>query len=590
MNNPPAAPPKKAFTVGFWRTLFQLLRPYRTATIGAGVALVVAAGAVLTIGAILRAVIDRGLAARDPSIFDHSLVVMLCVVLVLAMATYGRFSLVTWLGERVVADLRNKMHAHLLSLDMGYFETARSGDILARLTNDLSVIQTVVGSSLSMAARNLLLLIGGVVMLAITSLKLTGLVLLVVPFVVAPIVFFGKRVRSLSRASQEKVSDLSAAAEETIYGIHGVQAYTQEAPTQARFGQLVEESVAVAIKRIRARAALTALVICLAFAAICFVLWTGGHDVLQGRISAGDLTSFIFYSVLIASSTGAISEVMGDLQRAAGALDQVMDLLAVQSKISAPTLPLPLPEPAQGMVSFRDVTFHYPSRPETAALQSFSLDIKSGEKIALVGPSGAGKTTVLQLLQRFYDPQSGMILFDGVNIKNCTPQNLREHIGLVPQDPTILSANAWDNIGFGRRHASREDIVAAADAAHARDFIEALPQGFDTYLGEKGVRLSGGQKQRIAIARAILRNPALLLLDEATSALDAESEKLVQDALARLMQGRTTIMIAHRLATVVNADRIAVIEGGKLVALDSHQNLLTSNPLYARLAELQFAA
>jgi ATP-binding cassette subfamily B protein len=431
-------------------------------------------------------------------------------------------------------------------------------------------------------------MVGATVMLFITSPKLTGLVFLVVPFVVAPIIIYGRKVRVLSRLSQDKIAEVSADANESLYGIRTVQAFAHEAEERKRFGARVEEAFDAATERVRARAFLTALVILLVFGAISIVLWIGGADVLAGSISAGQLSAFVFYAIVVAGSLGAITEVVGDLQRAAGAMERIIELLNTQPIITAPALPKHLPKPLSGRLRFEDVTFHYPSRAEQKALDGFNLAIEPGETIAIVGPSGAGKTTVMQLLMRFYDPDQGRITIDGIDIRDVVPEALRGAMGLVPQDPVIFSSSAAENIRYGQPGADMAAIRQAADAAHATEFLDRLPQGFDTHLGERGVRLSGGQRQRIAIARAVLRNPTLLLLDEATSALDAESEQLVQAALDKLMVGRTTLVIAHRLATVLKADRIVVIDKGRIDAVGSHAELIRQGGLYARLAELQF--
>jgi ATP-binding cassette subfamily B protein len=576
--------------VGVLRQLVPYLWPYRRTMAWAGLALIAAALTVLGIGQGLKAVIDKGFAAANAATLDHSLLALLVAIILLAGSTYARFSLVSWLGERVVADLRQKLYDHILKLSPAFFETQRSGDILARISSDTAVLQVLVGSSLSVALRNVLILVGGLVMMLLTSAKLTGLMALVIPVVVLPIIVLGRRVRKLSRDSQDRLADVNAYAEETVYGIRTVQAFAHEATDRCRFNAEVEASLAVSMARVKARALLIVLVIVLVFSAIGGILWVGGHDVLRGTLSAGQLSAFVFYAVLVAGAVGAITEVGSDLNRAAGAAERIFDLLNVTPLITPPAHPLPLPQPNQGAVAFQDVTFHYPSRPDQAALSGISFDVKPGERIAVVGPSGAGKTTLFQLLLRFYDPHSGIIRFDGVDIRLTNPEELRRAIGLVPQEPVIFSADAWHNIAYGRPEASREEIIAAAQAAHADEFLTTLPQGYDTFLGEKGVRLSGGQRQRIAIARAILRNPALLLLDEATSALDAESERLVQDAFARLMQGRTSMVIAHRLATVINADRILVMDQGRIVASGTHDSLSREDGLYARLAKLQFAS
>jgi len=460
--------------------------------------------------------------------------------------------------------------------------------VLSRLTTDTTLLQTVIGSSVSLALRNALILAGGLVMMVVTSVKLAGLVLVVVPVVVVPILFFGRRVRALSRRSQDRVADVGAYAEEMINAIRTVQAFTHEPIDRARFAGRVGQSFDTAVARIRVRAWLTAVVILLAFGAIALVLWVGGYDAIAGRMTGGELSAFVFYAVLTAFAVGTLSEVYGDLQRAAGAAERLLELLATEAEIAAPAQPLAFPVPPRGHVELDGVTFFYPSRPERAALADFSLAVAPGETVALVGPSGAGKTTVFQLLLRFYDPTRGSVRVDGVDIAAADPAELRRRIGFVAQDPVIFGASAADNIRYGRPEASDGEVRAAAEAAAAAEFLDLLPEGFDTFLGEKGVRLSGGQRQRLAIARAVLRNPPILLLDEATSALDAESERAVQQALERLAASRTTLVIAHRLATVLRAQRIIVMAEGRIVAQGRHHDLIREDGLYARLAALQF--
>ncbi len=564
------------------------LRPYRGRVVVASVALVVAAAMVLSVGQGLRLLVDRGFAGGNPHVLDQMLVVLLALVVVMAIATGTRFYLVSWIGERVSADIRQAVFSHVLSLSPGFFELARTGEIISRLTADTTLLETVVGSSASLALRNLLLFVGGTVMLAVTSPALTTLVMVGVPVVVVPIIFFGRRVRRWSRASQDRIADVGAFGEETLHGIRTVQAFCHEDIDRSRFKERVEAAFGTATRRIRQRALLTAFVILLVFTAVGVILWVGGREVIAGRLSAGDLSAFVFYSVLVAGSVCAISEVAGDVQRAAGAAERLLELLATRPDISAPSPAQALPHPVRGVIEFEQVRFHYPTRPETPALDRFTLHVRSGERLALVGPSGAGKTTVFQLLLRFYDPQDGCVCLDGVDVRTVRPEDLRSRIGLVPQDPVIFATDAWENIRYGRPGASDAEVRAAAEAAYAANFLDRLPQGFGSQLGERGVRLSGGQRQRIALARAILRDPAVLLLDEATSALDAESERMVQQALERLMVGRTTIIIAHRLATVLKADRIAVMLDGQIVSSGRHDDLIAEGGLYARLAALQF--
>ncbi len=578
----------KSRNIGELRRILRFLSPYKLAIAGAGVALVVAAGTVLGLGVGLRMLVDKGFAAGDGALLDQALGVMFAVIALLAAASYGRYYLVTWVGERVVADIREAVYAHVIRLSPAFFEVTRTGEILSRLTTDTTVLQVVLGATASMALRNLLTLIGGTTLLVVTSPKLTGLVFLVVPLVILPIGVYGRRVRRLSRLSQDRIADVGAQIDETVNAVRTVQAFGHEALESRRFSERVNAAFAAAVQRIRARAMLTAIVIVTVFGAVGTVLWIGGHDVIDGRITPGELSAFVFYAVLVAGSVGALSEVVGELQRAAGAAERLMGLLSTRSAIAAPETPAPLPEPPQGRVDFENVVFQYPTRPERSALRGFSLHVAPGETVALVGPSGAGKTTVFQLLLRFYDPAEGVVRIDGVALPAADPAAVRARLAIVPQEPVVFAASAWENIRYGRPDATDAEVRAAADVAAATEFLDALPDGFATFLGERGVRLSGGQRQRIAIARAILRNAPILLLDEATSALDAESERAVQRALERLMVGRTTLVIAHRLATVLKADRIVVMDEGRIVAEGTHQALIAEDGLYARLAALQF--
>ena len=572
------------------KQLFTFLRPYRSAVLGAVVALLIAAGAVLGFGVILQRVVDHGLSSGSGAALNQALLLFLIVVTVMAASVAARVYLVTWIGERVVADIRKAVFAQVLKLEPAFFEVTRTGEVISRLTTDTSLLQVVVGSTLAIAVRNALLITGGLVMLTITSGKLALLVLLGVPVAVIPLWLLGHRVRSLSRSSQDRIADIGALIDEVLYGIHTVQAFCHERIDHRRYGEQVEAAFDAAIRRTKVSALLTATVMLFTFTAVSVVLWVGGHDVLAGRISGGQLSAFVFYALLVAGSVGALSEVAGDLLRAAGATKRLLELLSTEPVISTPASPVVLPEPVLGEVQLDNVTFRYPSRPDSPALSELSLSLQPGKKVALVGPSGAGKSTVLQLLLRFYDPDAGVIRFDGVDIRQADLQQLRQRMALVPQDPVIFGADAWENIRYGFPGVTDADVRRAAEAAHAAEFLDQLPQGFNTFLGERGIRLSGGQRQRIAIAiaRAILRNPAVLLLDEATSSLDAESERLVQAALEQLMQARTTLIIAHRLATVRKVDQILVMDSGRIVASGRHDELVAAHGLYARLAALQF--
>lgn len=570
------------------RQLLPFLKPYQSRIVLALFVLLVAAAATLAMPVAVRQVIDLGLSSEHAGSINRYFLALFALALVLAAFSSMRFYLVSWLGERVVADIRSAVYRHILHLSPTFFEVTRTGEVLSRLTTDTTLIQSVVGSSLSVALRSALTLIGGLAMLAVTSPRLTAMILVLVPLVIGPILFFGRRLRQLSRESQDRIADASGLAGETLNAIHIVQAFTLEPLQGRRFSESVEISFVTAQKRIRTRALLTAVAIAIVFGAVVFVLWMGAHDVISRRMSGGELGQFLLYAILVAGSAAALGEIWGELQRAAGATERLMELLNAQPDIRAPAQPLALPEPGNGQIAFEHVTFNYPSRPGQLALDDFSLRVLPGETVALVGPSGAGKTTVFQLLLRFYDPQSGRILVDGVDIAQARPEDVRARIGIVPQETVIFAADVLENIRYGRPEAGDEEIIAAARAALVDEFAERLPQGWRTFLGERGVRLSGGQQQRIAIARAILKNPPILLLDEATSALDAESERLVQEALEHLLENRTTLVIAHRLATVLRADRTVVMDRGRIVAVGRHEELLRQGGLYARLAELQF--
>jgi ATP-binding cassette subfamily B protein len=570
------------------KALKPFVTPYRGMILAAGLALILAAAATLVMPVAVRGVIDHGFSNEDAANVGRYFLALIAVAAVMALASATRFYFVSWIGERVTADVRAKVFSHVLSLSPSFFEKTRTGEVLSRLTADTTLVQTVVGSSASFALRNLVLAIGSLAMMAVTSPKLTALSLIGVPLVVAPIILFGRRVRKLSRESQDRIAETSAYAGEALNAIQTVQAFTHEDNDRECFTRAVEDAFTAAILRTRMRAFMTALVIFLVGAGIAVVLWIGAIDVLAGRMTGGALSQFILYAVFLATGMGAVSETWGDVQRAAGATERLMEIISTEPQVKAPAHPVPMPTPALGAIRFEDVVFRYPSRPSDKALDGISFSLSPGEAVALVGPSGAGKSTVFQLLLRFFDPQEGRILFDGVNIADADPRALRGNIALVAQDPAIFSGTILDNIRYGKPEAGEDDIKRAAIAAAADEFIRMLPDGYRTRLGERGVTLSGGQRQRLAIARAILRDAPLLLLDEATSALDAENERLVQQGLANLMSGRTTIVIAHRLATIQRLKRIVVMDKGRVIAEGSHAELVGRGGLYARLASLQF--
>ena len=583
-----AAEPSRRIRVRPLLSLLPYVMRYRAQVIGALIALLVAAAATLAVPLAVRRMIDFGFSAERISLIDQYFAVMLVVAGVLALASALRFYLVTIIGERVVADLRTAVFAHLTELSPGFFDTAKTGEITSRLTADTTQIKSAVGSSVSVALRNLVLFIGSSAMMVVTSPRLSFFVIVAIPVIVLPLVAFGRLVRARSRTAQDTLADASAYAAELIGAIRTLQAFTSEAVAQSRFAAAVERAFDAARHSTRARALLTAIIIFLVFGSVVAVLWVGAQDVLASRTTPGTLGQFILYAVFAASGLGQLSEVWGELSQASGAAERLTELLAIEPDIKPPHHPVALPTPARGEVTFEAVRFAYPTRPEAFVLDGVSFHVRPGEKVAIVGPSGAGKSTIFHLLLRFYDTSAGIVAFDGVRVADADPRELRSRIAMVPQDVSIFGATVAENIRFGRPDATRADIERAAELAFAAEFIKRLPQGYDTQIGERGVTLSGGQRQRIAIARAILRDAPLLLLDEATSSLDAESETQVSAALARLMAARTTLVIAHRLATVLSCDRILVLDQGRIVEQGTHAQLSAAGGLYARLAKLQF--
>ncbi len=567
--------------------LLPFIAPYKKMVLGAALALIITAGVSLAMGQGIRLLVDQGFNSSDPHLLNQAMLILAVITFLMAAGTFTRFYLVSWLGERVSNDVRLAVFNHLLTLDPYYFEVNRSGEINARLTTDTTLLQSIIGSSISMALRNSLTFVGGLVMMLITNPKLALIVLASVPLVIFPMILYGRRIRKLSRLSQDRVADIGTYAGEIVQNIKIVQSFTREAEETKAFGKEVEKAFNVAKKRILQRSILIVVAMTLVFTGLSSMIWVGAQDVASGLITSGELAAFIFYALMVAMAVATISEVYGELQRAAGATERLLELLSEVADISAPETATPLPNGPLAL-SFDKVSFNYPSRPDQAALENISFNVVAGETVAIVGPSGAGKSTLFELLQRFYDPKSGDINVAGRNIKQLKPQDLRSHLGLVPQQPTLFSADVAHNIRYGDPSASQEKVEQAAQKAYADEFIDKLPEGYASYLGEQGVRLSGGQKQRIAIARAMLKDPSILLLDEATSALDANSEHKVQAALQELMHGRTTLIIAHRLATVMHADRIMLFNEGKLEAQGTHEELISSSDLYKRLSQLQF--
>ncbi|WP_396615235.1 ABC transporter transmembrane domain-containing protein [Lysobacter soli] len=574
--------------IGSLRTLWPFVQRHRTLFIAWLVALAASSAATLSLPVAVRTMIDQGFAQGGGAAIDRAFLLLFAVAVALALATAARFFFVSLLGERVVADLRERLYAHLIALDAGFHDRNRSGELVSRLTADAELLRSVVGSSMSVALRSTVTVVGSLAMLFVTAPRLAAFALVGIPLAVLPIVIGGRRLKKMSRVSQDRVADANTLANETLGAIRTVQAHAREPYERDRFGAALKEAVATARRRIQAQSWVTAIAIVLIFGAITLVLWSGAHDVVANRMSAGTLGQFMLYAMIGGGSVGALAEVWNELQRAAGGMGRISELLVETAAVQSPANPVTLPKPVRGELTFDRVTFHYPLRPDAPALEEFDLRVRPGETVALVGPSGAGKSTVFSMLLRFHDPQSGSVRVDGTDVRQLDLAELREAIALVPQQPTIFAASARDNIRYGRLEASDADIEHAVRAAHASDFIAALPQRLDTELGERGARLSGGQQQRIAIARALLKDAPILLLDEATSALDAQSERAVQQALETLMEGRTTLVIAHRLATVLKADRIVVMDRGRIIAEGTHEQLLAQGGLYAELAKLQF--